>query len=124
MLNFKQYVKNFVFLRENLEDFVNFACDELKINEKPEISLVDEREKNMTTANYCPETKKIRVYAKNRAFFDIARSIAHELAHHMQNETGSQLDGDTGSPCENEANALAGKVIRLYGKKNPEFYDN
>ena len=51
-------------------------------------------------------------------------TIAHELVHHMQFETGETLDGDTGSPCENQANSLAGQIIRLYGKKCPSFYDN
>ena len=124
MLNFKKYVKNSLYLTENLEDFVDFACNFLKINQKPEINLVDERDGHMTTASYCPNTNKIKIYAKNRALFDIARSIAHELVHHMQFETGETLDGDTGSPCENQANSLAGQIIRLYGKKCPSFYDN
>ena len=124
MLNFAEYLKQTVFLKENLEDFVDFACNHLQISEKPDISLLDNRESDMTTANYCPQSKKIKVYAKNRAFFDVARSIAHELVHHMQSETGKELNGDTGSDCENEANAVAGKIIRLYGKQNPEFYNN
>jgi len=124
MINFKQYIQTSLFLKENLDNFVNFACDHLNLKEKPQIMLVQDRDESMTTANYCPETKKIKIYSKNRAFFDIARSIAHELVHHMQNETGKELNGDTGSECENEANATAGKIIRLYGKENPDFYNS
>lgn len=123
MLSFNEYVKTTKFLKENLDDFVNFACDHLKIPEKPQISLLQAREGNMTTANYCPNTKIIKIYAKGRALFDVARSLAHELVHHKQNINGETLDGTTGSDCENEANSVAGQIIRMYGEKNPKFYE-
>jgi hypothetical protein len=41
----------------------------------------------------------------------------------MQNENGDELDGETGSPCEDEANALAGRLIRMYGAENETFYE-
>lgn len=123
MIPFSQYIKNSVLLEQNMQDFLDFAVDHLNIQEKPTIILLKNRDDTMTTANYCPESKKIKIYTKGRAFFDIARSIAHELVHHMQQETGKELNGDTGSDCENEANALAGKIIRIYGQKNPNFYD-
>ena len=123
MLSFNEYNKSVTFLRENLDDFITFACDHLNIQEKPKIMLVHVRDDNMTTANYCPNTKNIKIYAKGRALFDVARSLAHELVHHKQNVNGETLDGTTGSDCENEANATAGKIIRLYGQKNPKFYE-
>ena len=123
MLGFKNYLQTTVLLEEKLDDFVQFACDHLNINEKPKIMLVQIRDDNMTTANYCPNSKNIKVYAKGRALFDVARSIAHELVHHKQNINGETLDGTTGSDCENEANAKAGQIIRIYGQKNPEFYE-
>lgn len=123
MLSFSQYIKNSLLVEEKLDDFVNFASDHLKIQQKPKIILVQIRDNDMTTANYNPNSKEMKIYAKNRAFFDVARSIAHELVHHMQAETGKELNGDTGSDCENEANAIAGQIIRLYGQKNPDFYE-
>ena len=123
MLGFKNYLQTTILLEEKLDDFVQFACDHLNINEKPKIMLVQIRDDNMTTANYCPNSKNIKVYAKGRALFDVARSIAHELVHHKQNINGETLDGTTGSDCENEANAKAGQIIRIYGQKNPEFYE-
>ena len=123
MLGFNQYLKTTMLLEEKLDDFVQFACDHLKLQDTPKIELVQVRDGNMTTANYCPNTKNIKVYAKGRALFDVARSLAHELVHHKQNVNGEELNGDTGSDCENEANATAGQIIRLYGKKNPDFYE-
>lgn len=123
MLGFKNYVTTTILLEEKLDDFVQFACDHLKLQEKPKIMLVQVRDGNMTTANYCPNSQKIKVYAKGRALFDVARSVAHELVHHKQNVNGEELNGDTGSACENEANSVAGQIIRLYGEKNPDFYE-
>jgi hypothetical protein len=123
MLGFNEYLKTTMLLEEKLDDFVQFACDHLKLQDTPKIELVQVRDGNMTTANYCPNTKNIKVYAKGRALFDVARSLAHELVHHKQNVNGEELNGDTGSDCENEANAPAGQIIRLYGKKNPDFYE-
>jgi len=123
MIRFKNYLQTTVLLEEKLDDFVQFACDHLNLGEKPKIMLLQIREPDMTTANYCPNSKNIKVYSKGRALFDVARSIAHELVHHKQNINGEKLDGETGSDCENEANATAGQIIRLYGQKNPEFYE-
>jgi hypothetical protein len=123
MLGFNEYLKTTMLLEEKLDDFVQFACDHLKLQDTPKIELVQVRDDNMTTANYCPNTKNIKVYAKGRALFDVARSLAHELVHHKQNVNGEELNGETGSDCENEANATAGQIIRLYGKKNPDFYE-
>ena len=123
MLRFNEYVKTTMLLEEKLDDFVQFACDHLRLQDTPKIELVQVRDGNMTTANYCPNTKNIKVYAKGRALFDVARSLAHELVHHKQNVNGEELNGETGSDCENEANATAGQIIRLYGKKNPDFYE-
>ena len=123
MKNFKQYLEESVILESKLDDFISFASDNLELQDTPKVVLLQVRDKDMTTANYCPNSKTMKIYAKNRALFDIARSIAHELVHHRQNERGEELDGTTGSDCENEANSLAGKIIRMYGEKNPDFYE-
>jgi hypothetical protein len=123
MKNFKQYLEESVILESKLDDFISFASDNLELQDTPKVMLLQARDKDMTTANYCPNSKTMKIYAKNRALFDIARSIAHELVHHRQNERGQELDGTTGSDCENEANAMAGKIIRMYGEKNPDFYE-
>ena len=123
MKNFKQYLEESVILESKLDDFISFASDNLELQDTPKVVLLQARDKDMTTANYCPNSKTMKIYAKNRALFDIARSIAHELVHHRQNERGQELDGTTGSDCENEENAMAGKIIRMYGEKNPNFYE-
>jgi hypothetical protein len=59
----------------------------------------------------------------NRHPNDILRTLAHELTHYKQ-DTEHQLvpdSGRTGSPEENEANAVAGIVLRHFNKQYPEY---
>lgn len=58
---------------------------------------------------------------------DIFRTVAHELIHHKQNEDGKigmdiAQEGSDGSDIENEANSMAGVIMRRYAKKNPEHF--
>jgi hypothetical protein len=110
---------------ELMDKFLDFACDHLNVK-KPRVELKFNRDELVTTANY--SNKVVKVYAKNRAIVDIMRSIAHELVHLKQDNDGRLDDkdfkknNDAGSPIENEANAKAGKIIRLFGEENPEIY--
>ena len=88
--------------------------------------LLQAREPDMTTASYDIKNGDMKILCGNRAVFDVCRSIAHEMVHQKQHEEiddPSELDGSTGSPHEDEANALAGRLIRMYGTQYPEFYE-
>lgn len=109
-------------------DFVNFAKGFLDIEDDVKVILKFERTPDLvTTAYYNPQTHLVAVYANNRALVDVCRSIAHELVHHKQNIDNRLLDiikdGSDGSPIENEANSLAGVIMRQYGKLHPEIYE-
>ena len=123
MDNFIDYNSNKKSLKDKTEHFVNFVSKTLGLKSSPNVVLVPNREGEMTTALYNLENKEIKVLYKNRAFFDIARSIAHEMVHQKQHENGQHMDGSTGSPCEDEANAVAGRLIRIYSKQNKDFYE-
>lgn len=107
-------------------DFVNFAKEYLGIEDDIQIKLAFERTPDLKTTAYYNLDGLVVVYVKDRAIIDVCRSIAHELVHHLQNLEGRLLDamkdGEDGSPIENEANAVAGVIIRKYGKLHPELY--
>lgn len=109
-----------------LDNFLIFACDYLKLN-KPNIKIQFNRKGLVTTASY--GGNNISVYGKDRALVDILRSIAHEMVHMKQDAEGNleQIDHEqnnaAGSPIENEANAKAGVMIRMFGEKYPEIYE-
>lgn len=106
--------------------FINFAKKELGIDDDIKVALAYERSKDLTTTAYYSLTGFIKIYVKDRAIMDVCRSIAHELVHHKQNLEGrlndAEKDGQDGTDIENEANAVAGVLIRKWGKQHPELY--
>jgi hypothetical protein len=106
--------------------FVNFAKKELGIDDGIKVALAYERTPDITTTAYYNMSGFVKIYVKDRAIIDVMRSVGHELCHHKQNLEGrlkdSIKDGEDGSPIENEANAVAGKLIRIYGRLHPEIY--
>lgn len=108
-------------------DFVNYAIQELAIQQIPKIYLVTDNtfaRENRSFGSYQPQSGEIRVYVANRNMADILRTVAHELVHHRQNELGMEMDGSTGTPVENEANSIAGVLLRNYGQDNELIYEH
>jgi Zn-dependent peptidase ImmA (M78 family) len=124
----KENIKEYSNKKELTIDFINFVVDELGIKTKFKVKLTTNKDKNgiRTTAVYKNNDCEILIYIKNRACVDVLRSICHEMVHHLQNQRGELMNnpnaGDDGSPQENEANAIAGIMIRKYGRKNPIIY--
>jgi hypothetical protein len=118
--------------KQHLEKFVDFVKKELNIENDVNIRYQTDKDGIKTTAVYKYqdggdeefEQSEVRVYTKERALQDIMRSVAHELVHHQQNERGD-LEGkisNVGGPIEDEANAVAGELLKKYGIQHPEIY--
>lgn len=111
-----------------IDKFIQFVVDNLSLEIPFKVILTKDKKDIPTTAVYYPDDNIIKVYIKNRALVDVLRSISHELTHHKQNQLGELENnpnaGDDGSPIENEANAKAGELIRIFGKQNPEIYNS
>ena len=109
-------------------DFIEYCKNALQINTLPKIVL--EQDKMWATTmrsfgQYSPSESSLVVYIGNRNLADILRTLAHELVHHRQNEKGmlSANSGNTGSKIEDQANSIAGILMRNYGKKNSLIYE-
>jgi hypothetical protein len=112
-----------------IEDFVEFAVRRLDIDKAPELKFVKDRDwavERHSFGQYNPNDNTLTVYINNRNMADVLRTLGHELVHHRQNELGKiQNDsGKTGSDIENEANALAGVLMRDYGRINDTIYES
>lgn len=115
---------------EIIEEFVSFCLDELNISGKQvKVVLSDNRDTFTTFAYYNPAKKIAAVYCNERHTLDIFRSLAHELVHYKQDINGELTDksqiteNNDGSPIENEANSVAGVIMRKFGRKHPELYN-
>ena len=111
-----------------VQKFLDFVKDNLGLTKPYKLTLTTNKDGIRTTAVYNHVENTVTVYVKNRALVDVLRSIAHELVHHLQNQRGeldgTKNEGDDGSIWENEANASAGKLIRIFGRQNPEIYES
>jgi Zn-dependent peptidase ImmA (M78 family) len=70
--------------------------------------------------SYDPKTDQIVIVCGDRHPTDVLRTLAHELVHMAQAQISplSGADGATGSHIENEANALAGILMRLWNSES------
>jgi Zn-dependent peptidase ImmA (M78 family) len=113
--------------KKKLTEFVKFCKEELGLKTVPMISIQNGRGKLKTTANYdyTKENKIVKVNAKGRALVDVMRSIAHELVHHRQWEQGKLKvkPPDIGGEIEDEANSVAGQIIKKFSKIDNSIYD-
>jgi len=112
-----------------IEDFIDFVKGRLNIQELPKIKFAQDRSwatDRHSFGQYVPAEKTLTVYIGNRNTADILRTLGHELVHHRQHELGKIKNGSgkTGSEIENEANALAGVLMRDYGKINDTIYES
>lgn len=113
--------------QEIIQDFTNFCKKQLQL--KKDIILRLRRdpawsERNFTFGRYNSNTNELEIAVGHRHIMDVLRTLAHELVHQHQNET-MELPynaGDDGSEWENEANAIAGVLMRRYGKAHPELF--
>jgi len=113
----------------HLKRFIDFTCQKLNIKEVPGLKYKEptDQGEQPSFAAYSPCDKEVIIMTKNRHPMDVFRSVAHELVHHKQNEDGKlgkdvAKEGATGSPIEDEANYMAGRVMRWFGKANPDMF--
>lgn len=115
---------------QQVKDFIRWSSKQLNIQQKlPKIILSDNTEAAQKGHHTGLHTNKsgeeiIWVYIKNRNLIDIFRTIFHELVHQKQGELDMLHQGASypGSPIEAMADMLAGKYIKIYGKKHPEIF--
>ena len=111
-----------------LKHFVGFCKKELEIQSLPKISLVKDKsfvEMRRSFGEYNPGEMTVKVFITGRNLADVCRSLAHELVHHRQQELNLIYSdaGETGTEIENDANAIAGIIMREYGKLNLSVYN-
>lgn len=114
--------------RNTLKHFISFCKKELNIQSLPNIKLIGDKsfvEQSRSFGEYNPNDNSVKVYYLGRNLADVCRSLAHELTHHRQNELDllTNTAGETGTDIENDANAMAGILMRDYGKLNLNVYD-
>lgn len=111
---------------EHIQQCIRWCYNLLNIEKPyPKFTLsydTEEAQGNHHTGSH--HGNSIWIYVKNRSLVDILRTVIHELTHERQMQLGMIKDGDSypGSPIEMLADMVAGKYIKIWGKKHPEIF--
>ena len=101
------------------------VIDELDLKSLPKIKLVKNvpDDEQPTFGKYENGRHVLYLGINNRHPIDIFRTFSHEMVHYKQDllKHLGPNSGDTGSPEENEAHAVAGVIMRRIDKQYPEF---
>ena len=109
--------------------FARWAIDELGIENEPRINYSSEMSIVLNNRSF-GSTKpngEVWVHVGNRNTADIMRTLCHELIHVRQFEKGTasvDMDEEQRQFIEDEANAIAGRMMRTYGKEHGEIYES
>jgi len=105
---------------KHISTFLKFCRDELGITNDIRVFLLIKKNKlSITTGGYNSTDKCVYIIFEGRQIADILRTIAHELVHQKQ-DLQEKIVGDIpdiGGVIEDTANALAGRLVKMYVKK-------
>lgn len=113
---------------EILKTFLQFCIKELKFKTSCdiEISLLDENLEGIPTTGFLDvDNNRIVISVKGRLLADWLRTLAHELTHLKQKLVDNAKfpnDDDGLQVFEDEANVMAGRLVRFFGRKHPKIY--
>ena len=110
-----------------VQKFIAWTAKKLHLEKTPKIEFSydsDEAREGHHTGRHVQGTGEVWVYVANRNMVDILRTVFHELTHVRQGELGMIKPGDSypGSPIEAEADMMAGKYMKIFGKAHPEIF--
>lgn len=106
-----------------VHNFLPFVKKELHIQQLPKIHFVDDPKfaKKISAFGQIKDNR-IVIDIQGRQTMDILRTVAHELTHYRQHIKGVNGSGHAGAPTENEANKLAGTIVRKFGEKHSNLF--
>ena len=116
------YKENSVEKRKHkyIQDFIKFLFDNYPLKNNLDIIFLSKRIGNMTTGSR-NQKNEIRILAKGRMMRDTLRTLAHEWVHEYQMDImGREIGPNIGGINEDEANSIAGKLLKIFEKKHPE----
>lgn len=112
---------------DQFREFLIFCKKQLGLKKLPKIHWFSNDDVGISRPSFGSfenATQEIRIGINNRHPLDIMRTLAHELTHYKQFLDGKlqKGSGETGSPQENEANALAGIIMRDWNAAHEEMF--
>lgn len=104
---------------KQVQSFTEFVKDYLGLDSLPKIVVINDPQfsiDNKTFGCFDLMNDIIKIQIANRHPLDVFRTLAHEMVHYKQKNFRGRNVRETGSDCENEANSVAGEIMRHYTK--------
>jgi hypothetical protein len=114
---------------QQVKKFAAWAIDQLGIENPPDIEYGTDMSRVLKQRSFGSTNSagKIWAHCSNRNAADAMRTLCHELCHHRQFELGTatnDMDDEQRLKIEDEANAIAGRMLRVYGKLDKTIYES
>jgi Zn-dependent peptidase ImmA (M78 family) len=114
---------------KQIKAFADWAIAELKIKGQPDIEYGTDMSRVLKQRSFGSTNSagKIWTHCSNRNAADAMRTLCHELVHFKQFEDGTatdNMDDEQRLQVEDEANAIAGRMMRAYGKIDKTIYES
>lgn len=107
--------------KEFINEFIKLLQESYPLKEDVTIIFLGEQMGEMTTGSR-NENSELKVLAKGRLNRDIMRTLAHEWVHEHQKTILNRPNGpNIGGKNEDEANAFAGRLVKMFEKKHPDL---
>lgn len=102
--------------------FIVFLQKNFPLKQDVTICFLPHRVGEMTTGSSIPELRIMNILTRNRLNRDILRTMAHEWVHeHQMSVLGRDFGPNIGGINEDEANAYAGRLVKMFEKDYPNL---
>lgn len=120
-VSFNYENKDFKKYTDFVNKFAKLLQKEFPLKNDVKIFFLDQQKGEMSTGSRRSDNT-IKVLVGDRMNRDIMRTLAHEWVHEHQMDVLKRKKGpDIGGQNEDEANAFAGRLIKMFEKENPEM---
>jgi Fe-Mn family superoxide dismutase len=107
--------------KDFVSKFIKLLQKEYPLKKDLKIIFMDGKRGDMSTGSRRGDNL-IKVLAKGRLNRDIMRTLAHEWVHEYQMTILNRKQGpNIGGQNEDEANAFAGRLVKMFEKEHPEL---
>ena len=107
--------------KDFINKFIKFLQTQYPLKEDVKIMFLGKQMGGMSTGSR-NDNSELKVLAKNRLNRDIMRTLAHEWVHEHQRNVLKRPHGpNIGGKNEDEANAFAGRLVKMFEKKYPDL---
>ena len=120
-VSFNYENKDFKKYTDFVNKFAKLLQKEFPLKNDVKIFFLDQQKGEMSTGSRMSDNV-IKVLVGDRMNRDIMRTLAHEWVHEYQMDVLKRKKGpDIGGQNEDEANAFAGRLVKMFEKENPEM---